>query len=210
MNRKELVLKTFHNEPTDKLLVGFWHHFLEDELVDGLHNPEYIAKNLEGAKKFKEEFDPDFVKVMTDGYFFMPCNYEDMNSASDLKNLKPTDEMDLYLDKCVEFAKATREIYGNDVLMYYNVFSPTFQVNHRMNQTHPLMSAGKLEAPIVQLIKEDPELKKIPLIIFSSLITDEMRVKGKELGADEQLTKPEIGHLVRVIDHLLEEAGRRE
>ena len=27
MNRKELVLKTFHNEPTDKLLVGFWHHF---------------------------------------------------------------------------------------------------------------------------------------------------------------------------------------
>ena len=163
MNRKELVLKTFHNEPTDKLLVGFWHHFLEDELVDGLHNPEYIAKNLEGAKKFKEEFDPDFVKVMTDGYFFMPCNYEDMNSASDLKNLKPTDEMDLYLDKCVEFAKATREIYGNDVLMYYNVFSPTFQVNHRMNQTHPLMSAGKLEAPIVQLIKEDPEATQAAL-----------------------------------------------
>ena len=39
--------------------------------------------------------------------------------------------------------------------------------------------------------------------IFSSLITDEMRVKGKELGADEQLTKPEIGHLVSVMDHLL-------
>ena len=100
MDRKELVLKTFHNEPTEKLLVGFWHHFLEDELVDGLHNPEYIAKNLEGAKKFKEEFDPDFVKVMTDGYFFMPFNYEDMNCASDFKNLKATDEMDLYLEKC--------------------------------------------------------------------------------------------------------------
>ncbi len=56
---------------------------------------------------------------------------------------------------------------------------------------------------LTKLIKEDPELKKIPLIIFSSLITDEMRVKGKELGADEQLTKPEIGHLVSVMDHLL-------
>ena len=43
----------------------------------------------------------------------------------------------------------------------------------------------------------------IPLIIFSSLITDEMRIKGKELGADEQLTKPEIGHLVSVMDQLL-------
>lgn len=37
-----------------------------------------------------------------------------------------------------------------------------------------------------------------------------MRPQGKELGADEQMSKPEIGHLVRVIDHLLEESGRRE
>ncbi len=56
---------------------------------------------------------------------------------------------------------------------------------------------------LTKLVKEDPLLKKIPLIIFSSLITDEMRIKGKELGADEQLTKPEIGHLVSIMDHLL-------
>ena len=31
-----------------------------------------------------------------------------------------------------------------------------------------------------------------------------MRTKGEALGADEQLTKPEIGHLVHVIDRLLE------
>ena len=41
------------------------------------------------------------------------------------------------------------------------------------------------------------------LVIFSSLITEEMRIKGKELGADEQMSKPEIGHLVYVIDQLL-------
>ena len=29
------------------------------------------------------------------------------------------------------------------------------------------------------------------LVIFSSLITDEMRIKGKELGADEQMSKHE-------------------
>ena len=40
--------------------------------------------------------------------------------------------------------------------------------------------------------------------IFSSLVTEEMRVKGKELGADEQLSKPEIGHLVDVMDGLLD------
>ena len=30
-----------------------------------------------------------------------------------------------------------------------------------------------------------------------------MYIKGKQLGADEQLSKPEIGHLIGVIDHLL-------
>jgi len=56
---------------------------------------------------------------------------------------------------------------------------------------------------LTKLVKEDPDLRHIPLIIFSSLITDEMRIKGKQLGADEQMSKPEIGHLVSVMDHLL-------
>jgi len=56
---------------------------------------------------------------------------------------------------------------------------------------------------LTKLIKENPRFKNIPLIIFSSLISEEMRLKGRELGADEQLTKPEIGHLVDVMDHLL-------
>lgn len=57
---------------------------------------------------------------------------------------------------------------------------------------------------LTKLVKEDEKLKHIPLIIFSSLINEEMQIKGKKLGADEQLSKPEIGHLVEVIDHLLE------
>lgn len=57
---------------------------------------------------------------------------------------------------------------------------------------------------LTKLVKSDPEMKEIPLIIFSSLINPEMRIKGKQLGADEQLSKPEIGHLVEVMDGLLE------
>ena len=61
---------------------------------------------------------------------------------------------------------------------------------------------------LTKLVKDDKEFKHLPLIIFSSLITEEMRRKGKELGADEQMSKPEIGHLVRVIDHLLNVKGK--
>lgn len=63
----------------------------------------------------------------------------------------------------------------------------------------PLMDGHRL----TKLIKEDSQLKNIPVIIFSSLINEEMRRKGEQLGADAQLTKPEIGRLVTEIDRVL-------
>ena len=56
---------------------------------------------------------------------------------------------------------------------------------------------------LTKLIKDDKVLRQIPVIIFSTLINEAMRLKGKAVGADEQLSKPEIGHLVGVMDHLL-------
>jgi len=60
----------------------------------------------------------------------------------------------------------------------------------------PLMDGHRL----TKLVKDDDETKDIPIIIFSSLVNDEMRKKGEALGADAQLSKPEIGNLVRVVD----------
>lgn len=56
---------------------------------------------------------------------------------------------------------------------------------------------------LTKLIKSSREFQHIPVIIFSSLITEEMRRKGQEIGADEQLSKPEIGHLIGIIDELV-------
>ena len=63
----------------------------------------------------------------------------------------------------------------------------------------PIMDGHRL----TKLIKEDDSLKSIPVVIFSSLVNDEMRRKGESLGADAQLSKPEIGNLVHLIDDLL-------
>jgi two-component system chemotaxis response regulator CheV len=64
----------------------------------------------------------------------------------------------------------------------------------------PLMDGHRL----TKLVKEHETMKKIPVIIFSSLINEEIRIKGESLGADAQLTKPEIGKLVDAIDELIE------
>lgn len=63
----------------------------------------------------------------------------------------------------------------------------------------PLMDGHRL----TKLIKEDDETKDIPVIIFSSLVNEDMKRKGDALGADAQLSKPEIGNLVKVIDSLV-------
>ena len=62
---------------------------------------------------------------------------------------------------------------------------------------------------LTKLIKSSKQFQHIPVIIFSSLITEEMRRKGQEVGADEQLSKPEIGHLIGIIDELLERSQKK-
>jgi two-component system chemotaxis response regulator CheV len=64
----------------------------------------------------------------------------------------------------------------------------------------PIMDGHRL----TKLVKTDEATKDIPLIIFSSLVNEEMRRKGEALGADRQLSKPEIGNLVSVIDELVQ------
>ena len=61
---------------------------------------------------------------------------------------------------------------------------------------------------LTKLVKSDDVLKNIPLIIFSSLVNEEMRRKGEMLGADAQLTKPEIGSLVEAIDKLIDNGNK--
>ena len=58
---------------------------------------------------------------------------------------------------------------------------------------------------LTKLVKSDDATKDIPIIIFSSLVNDDMKRKGEALGADAQLSKPEIGNLVRIVDELVAE-----
>ena len=56
---------------------------------------------------------------------------------------------------------------------------------------------------LTRKVKEDEVLKRLPVVIFSSLITEDLRHKGESVGADAQLSKPEIEELIGVIDQLL-------
>ena len=54
-------------------------------------------------------------------------------------------------------------------------------------------------------IKEDPALKNLPVLLFSSLITDRLRHKGDTVGADDQVSKPEVTLLAQKAKELIEQ-----
>ena len=49
---------------------------------------------------------------------------------------------------------------------------------------------------LTKLIKDDEVLHRIPVLLFSSLINEQMRKKGESVGADAQFSKPQIGSLI--------------
>ncbi|MCP4712451.1 MAG: response regulator, partial [Planctomycetes bacterium] len=55
-------------------------------------------------------------------------------------------------------------------------------------------------------IKGDPELKDIPVVLFSSLITDDNRKKGESVGADAQVCKPDSEGIIKVVEQCLQKA----
>lgn len=56
---------------------------------------------------------------------------------------------------------------------------------------------------LTKRIKTDPRLNGIPVIVFSSLVSDDNLKKCEAVGADRQLTKPQLPDLVQTIDSLL-------
>ena len=56
---------------------------------------------------------------------------------------------------------------------------------------------------LLKRIRDDQKLTQLPVVIFSSLINEEMRRKGETIGADGQISKPEIGQLIDLLDKLV-------
>ena len=93
--------------------------------------------------------------------------------------------------ECWDKLLAIKEKHPNNVSDYVRCVITDIEM--------PLMDGHRL----TKLIKTDSVLKEVPVAIFSSLISDEMKRKGEQLGADIQMSKPEIGQLVGELDKLL-------
>ncbi len=56
---------------------------------------------------------------------------------------------------------------------------------------------------LLKLVRDNDRLHEVPFVLFSSLISEEMRLKGESLGASAQISKPEINQLIDILDKLI-------
>ena len=72
-NRRKLIFDAFDNKETERVPVGFWFHFVfGDDQFRGLEDRSVLDRVIDGHKDFYDAFNPDFVKIMSDGFFGHP------------------------------------------------------------------------------------------------------------------------------------------
>ncbi len=86
--------------------------------------------------------------------------------------------------------------------------------NFKAIEDHLNVIVSDIEMPqmdglhLIKNIKSNEALRHIPCIVFSSLISPEMSMKCKSVGADAEISKPEISDLVDLVDGFLSKASK--
>lgn len=178
--KRELVLKAFRGESVDRVPVGFWHHFTtEDEWLHGFENPEIIEKNKAGHKKFIAEVKPDFVKLMSDGFFAYPQpSFKDFKSISDLTLIEPLGANHPWISAQVELVKSLIADFPEDIVAIYNIFAPVTYFKWLVGN----VSGG--DDNIADYISEDRDALKHVLDVIGQDIASLSQRVIKEAGAD--------------------------
>ena len=112
-------------EAVDRIPTGFWYHFFKDELVEATSQADLIADNVTGHQKFISNFEPDFIKLMSDGYFHYP-NASKWRKASDEELLAVTSigKDYVWLTEQVALVKSQHAQFSEDIFSFYNIFAP--------------------------------------------------------------------------------------
>lgn len=178
MSKRDLVFNAFNNKEVERIPVGFWFHFADEvEFSQGLENPEIVEKNIAGHQKYFDEFEPDFLKLMSDGFFGYPGQeIIEAGSAEDLRRVRAVGEDHPWITGQVELVRELTRRFGSEVAAFYNIFSPVtfFQI----------IRAEDAEKSVADFYHEDPEALAFALNEIGKDIKVLARKVIEEAGAD--------------------------
>ena len=179
-SKRELVLKAFRGEPVDRVPVGFWHHFTsEEEWLAGFGNQAIIEKNLAGHQAFLAEVEPDFIKLMSDGYFAYPNErLKKVQSIKVLADIEPLGADHPWISEQVELVQKIRASFTEDLVAIYNIFAPVTYLKWLLGEV-----SGGDDLIAVFLVQDPQKLKKV-LDVIAQDIASLSQAIIRDAGAD--------------------------
>lgn len=125
-NKRELMEKVFNNQRAERVPIGFWYHYVSPkDHFRALEDKNVLNAVIEGHKKMYQEMQPDFVKIMSDGFFGHPSLYNsNIQVAEDLYDIKSVGRDHPWIAEQVKFVKAINDEFHSEVYTFYSVFSP--------------------------------------------------------------------------------------
>jgi len=163
--KKELVLNAMDRKTVERVPAGFWFHFLDDEIhADAYTHPELEQKVLDGEIRYIEEAQPDFVKIMTDGFFSYPNPVvQKARTAAELAKVQPLPDDHPFFTRQIAYAQEITRRYGNEIATFYNIFSAATTVKFMQPGT-----IDESETFLTNLVRADKEAVKAAFAVISA------------------------------------------
>lgn len=153
MNKKERIDRFFANKEVDRVPVGLWHHFVSFHNHYSGMDEDIYKKIIDGQKKYIDDTDPDFVKIMSDGFFGHPsvCR-KTIKTVDDLREVVSVGGDDPWISKQIEYVNNICKYAGDESYKFYSLFSPLQYIRLRFEEYDEDFEK------FVRLFREDPEV----------------------------------------------------
>ena len=164
-SKRDLVFRAIRGDEVERVPVGFWFHFVTlEEKGQGLNNPRIFQKSVDGHRNYVERIRPDFVKIMSDGFFLYPSNVYSPKIASiqELTSIESIGEEHPWIQQQVEVVQAIRETFTEEIASFYNIFANTTALENILEGLIVARKVPKEEA----LKRAESALEKVGLLAY--------------------------------------------
>lgn len=136
MNRRRIMQDFLDNKSPERVPVGFWYHFVPSaEHHAGLTDPKVLEAVYAGQRRVLTDEKPDFVKIMSDGFFSHPSMLEGViETVEDLERIQPCGPDHPWITEQIKFVQNICALNQGEAFLFYSLFSPLNTIRLRFDE----------------------------------------------------------------------------
>ncbi|MBW1606254.1 uroporphyrinogen decarboxylase family protein [Lactobacillus sp. Sy-1] len=204
----EEVLKAFGNDYESAVPFSVWHHFNPDEHVEAREDPTIFKNDVAKEPQFVDAVDPDFIKLMDDGYF--TYQFQNVSDPNDLASLKKITEISTdhpwLVDQKQLFEDQLSSLNQNKVILS-NVFSAVSLFKWSLVRGLPSTELALGDKRFADLYTKDPDTVIHALRVINQDIKKQIEV-GHQAGVNGVFFSTQEIQDDRIDEHFFEKVQK--